>query len=98
MVEFAGVTVADSTRAPRVLETSHPPSYYIPREDVRMELLSPSDGLSWCESVDWSLSCKLYVRTSLGRRSLKVAQQGHLDLGELEESSDARLSQGEEIR
>jgi LEA14-like dessication related protein len=49
-------------------------------------------------SVDWSLNGKLYVRTSLGRRTLKVAQQGHLDLGELEEPSDARLSPGEEIQ
>ena len=29
-----GVVVADSTRALRVLETSHPPGYYIPRDDV----------------------------------------------------------------
>jgi uncharacterized protein (DUF427 family) len=43
-VEFDGVTVADSTRALRVLETSGPPVYYVPPEDVRMDLLVPSGG------------------------------------------------------
>lgn len=44
-----GVTVADSTRAMRVLETSHPPNYYLPPEDVRMDLLSVGRGRSVCE-------------------------------------------------
>jgi uncharacterized protein (DUF427 family) len=34
-VVFGGVTLAYTTRAKRVLETSHPPVYYIPPEDVR---------------------------------------------------------------
>lgn len=49
VVQFAGVTIADSRRAQRVLETSHPPTYYIPREDVRMDLLVGVDRTSWCE-------------------------------------------------
>jgi mRNA-decapping enzyme subunit 2 len=36
------VTLADTTGAFRVLETSHPPTYYLPPTDVRMELLRPS--------------------------------------------------------
>ena len=44
-----GVTVADTTRAFRVLETSHPPTYYLPPEDIRMDLLRPSSGSSVCE-------------------------------------------------
>lgn len=48
-VEFDGETIADSTRALRVLETSHPPTIYFPREDVRMELLRPARGSSVCE-------------------------------------------------
>lgn len=40
-VVFAGETIADSTRCQRVLETSHPPVYYIPVPDVRMDLLHP---------------------------------------------------------
>jgi uncharacterized protein (DUF427 family) len=41
--------VADSTRALRVLETSHPPTYYIPPEDVRTDRLKPTDRRSFCE-------------------------------------------------
>lgn len=48
-VVFAGLTVADSVRALRVLETSHPPSYYIPPGDVRAECLLPAGGGSFCE-------------------------------------------------
>jgi uncharacterized protein (DUF427 family) len=48
-VVFGGVTLAYTTRAKRVLETSHPPVYYIPPEDVRTEHLRPSEGTSYCE-------------------------------------------------
>lgn len=39
-VVFNGVTIADTTRAIRVLETSHPPVYYIPPEDIKMQYLA----------------------------------------------------------
>lgn len=42
-------TIADSTRAVRVLEKSHPPVWYIPPEDVRMELLDNSTTSTFCE-------------------------------------------------
>lgn len=48
-VELAGVTVAETRRAFRVLETSHPPNYYFPPDDVRAELLEPGGGTSFCE-------------------------------------------------
>jgi uncharacterized protein (DUF427 family) len=48
-VVFNGVTVADSTRAKRVLETSHPPVYYVPLEDVRAECLERTGRSSFCE-------------------------------------------------
>jgi uncharacterized protein (DUF427 family) len=48
-VIFNGVTIADTRRAWRVLETSHPPTYYIPPEDIRMEYLQPGHGRSFCE-------------------------------------------------
>ena len=49
-VELAGQVLADSDHALRVLETSHPPTIYVPRDDVRMNLLVPSRGHStWCE-------------------------------------------------
>jgi uncharacterized protein (DUF427 family) len=42
-VEFAGVTIADTTRAFRILETHHAPTYYIPPEDVLMAALVPTE-------------------------------------------------------
>ena len=58
-VEFAGELVADSVRAIRILETSHPPVYYIPRADVRADLLTPSGRRTFCEfkgmASYWSL-------------------------------------------
>ncbi len=48
-VWFGGELVASSTGAYRVLETSHPPGYYLPPEDVRSELLAPEPGSSMCE-------------------------------------------------
>ena len=48
-VLFNGVVIADTRRARRVLETSHPPVYYIPPEDVRMEYLSATSRTTFCE-------------------------------------------------
>src|SRR3712207_1657351 len=48
-VVFGGVTLAYTTRAKRVLETSHPPVYYIPPEDIEMEYLELAEGASQCE-------------------------------------------------
>jgi len=46
-VEHAGRRVADSRRALRVLETSHPPTYYLPLTDVASGVLEPArSGLS----------------------------------------------------
>ncbi len=48
-VVLGGVIVADTTRAFRVLETSHPPGYYIPPGDVLSEYLRPSRRRTYCE-------------------------------------------------
>lgn len=48
-VIFNGVVIADTTHAKRVLETSHPPAYYIPREDVHMEYLAATPHRTFCE-------------------------------------------------
>lgn len=44
-----GETVADTTRAFRVLETSHPPGMYIPPADIRTAFLTVAPGQSLCE-------------------------------------------------
>ena len=48
-VVFGGMTIVDSTRAMRVLETSHPPVYYVPPEDIVPGAVLPVGGRSWCE-------------------------------------------------
>lgn len=48
-VIFNRVVIADTRRAMRVLETSHPPVYYIPPVDIRMEHLSQTTRSSFCE-------------------------------------------------
>jgi uncharacterized protein (DUF427 family)/ABC-type Mn2+/Zn2+ transport system ATPase subunit len=59
-VVFAGTVVADSRRAVRVLETSHPPVFYLPPEDVRTDLLTLAPRSSVCEfkgqAAYWTLS------------------------------------------
>lgn len=46
---LGGVRVAASTCTLRVLETSHPPTYYLPREDFAPGALRAAEGASWCE-------------------------------------------------
>lgn len=48
-IVFNGETIVDSTNAYRVLETSHPPAYYIPPEDVSMEYFTPTKRKTMCE-------------------------------------------------
>ncbi len=48
-VEFAGVMIAATRSAFRVLETSHPPVYYIPPNDVAMHYLVETRRSSYCE-------------------------------------------------
>ena len=47
-VEFNGEVLAESTRAIALEETGLPTRYYLPREDVRMDLLTPTDTTSHC--------------------------------------------------
>lgn len=46
---FDGLTLADTGRGWRVLETSHPPTYYLPQEDIRPGCLVPAGQGSLCE-------------------------------------------------
>ncbi len=48
-VVAGGLTIAQSTRALRVIETAGPPVYYVPPEDVRMDLMVPTPHRSLCE-------------------------------------------------
>jgi uncharacterized protein (DUF427 family) len=48
-VWLGGVRIAASVRSLRVLETSHPPSYYLPADDFAPDALRAIEGASWCE-------------------------------------------------
>ncbi len=49
VVVLGGTVVCDTRRALRVLETSHPPGYYLPFDDFAAGALRPATGESWCE-------------------------------------------------
>ena len=58
-VVFNGQTIADTMSGYRVLETSHPPVYYLPVADIVQPYLRAAGGSSWCEfkgaAKYWSL-------------------------------------------
>ena len=74
-VIFNGVVIADSERAKRVLETSHPPTYYIPEGDVRMEYLTATQRTTWCE---WKGRARYYT-VMVGDRSAQEAAWAYPD-------------------
>ena len=48
-VIFNKEILVETTQSKRILETSHPPVYYIPREEIQMDFLIPSKRVSYCE-------------------------------------------------
>ncbi len=48
-VRALGQVLAQTRRSLRVLETFHPPTYYLPPEAMRLEWLEPAVGHSFCE-------------------------------------------------
>ncbi|MEE3716187.1 DUF427 domain-containing protein [Tumidithrix elongata RA019] len=67
---FNQVTIADTCHAKRVLETSHPPVYYIPPQDIQMEYLTPEPQSSFCE---WKGVAGYYTVTVGNRIAKNVA-------------------------
>lgn len=49
VIRHKGVTLADTRAAWRTLETSHPPTYYIPQSDIAMAHLAANPQRSICE-------------------------------------------------
>jgi uncharacterized protein (DUF427 family) len=70
VVELGGRVVASTDRAVRVCETSHPPVYYVPREDVAECVLQRAAGSSWCE---WKGAATYWDAVVDGRRYPGVA-------------------------
>ncbi|KAL3932387.1 MAG: hypothetical protein SGPRY_000726, partial [Prymnesium sp.] len=66
-----GVEIARSSRGYRALETSHPPTYYIPLEDVKSGVLKEIPGASsFCE---WKGKAKYYDLVVEGHKSSRAA-------------------------
>lgn len=67
VITLGDVTIADTVAGWRVLETSHPPVYYLPQADLRMDLIVPASGSSFCE---WKGSAR-YWMVRAGDRTLE---------------------------
>jgi uncharacterized protein (DUF427 family) len=69
-IVHGGVVIAETTRALRILETSHPPVYYIPPSDIAMEHLVPSaHRSSFCEFKGFASYWNLSVNGNLSNDS-----------------------------
>ena len=73
-----GEVVAETTRGLRVLETSHPPNYYFPPDDVAPGVLEPGKGASFCE---WKGRAH-YFSVRVGNRLATEAAWGYADPSE----------------
>ena len=69
-VALGGVIVAESERAHRVLETSHPPVYYVPPEDVAEGALVAAPGTTFCE---WKGTARYHTVRAGGREAPRAA-------------------------
>lgn len=69
-VRFQGEVLAATSRALRILETSHPPVYYLPPADVRMDLLRDNPRSTFCE---WKGSARYYDVEAHGVRAVGAA-------------------------
>lgn len=69
-VVFAGEVIAQTNGGFAVLETSHPPTYYLPQYDCRMDFLVPGEGESHCE---WKGLARYYDALVEGERYPKIA-------------------------
>ena len=69
-IEHAGTVVADTRASIRTLETSHPPSYYIPLEEIAPGILRGAEGSSFCEwkgvAVYWDIAIGDLVMPRVG--------------------------------
>ena len=69
-VEFGGQVVAETDRAWRVLETTHPPTYYLPPDAFAPGVLVPSQRGSFCE---WKGAARYWTLRAGGKEARDVA-------------------------
>lgn len=69
-VELGGQVIAATDRSWRVLETSHPPTYYLPRSCFADGVLREAAGASWCE---WKGQARYFDLVTPARVAAKAA-------------------------
>ena len=74
-IVFNGETIARTQQAKRILETSHPPVYYIPLEDIQSDVLIQTPRRTWCE---WKGAC-IYYTVKVGDRQAENAAWAYPD-------------------
>lgn len=70
LITFNNVTIAETSRALLVFEDGHPPSWYIPPEDVRVEYLQREQEITFCE---WKGFAHYYTIVVDGKKSPSAA-------------------------
>ena len=69
-ISFAGETIAETSAGHRVLETSHPPTYYVPPADIRPGVLVAAGRGSICE---WKGEARYFDVVTSARRAERAA-------------------------
>lgn len=69
-IRLGGTVVARTDRSLRVLETSHPPTYYLPLEAFAEGVLQPVGGTTYCE---WKGTASYYDVVTTGRVAARAA-------------------------
>ena len=70
VVMWGNLEVAHTKRAIMALETAHPPTFYLPWEDVNQNLFQPAGGGSFCE---WKGPAKYWSLVDGAHSLVKVA-------------------------
>jgi uncharacterized protein (DUF427 family) len=66
---FNSEIIVETNHAYRVLETSHPPVYYLPQADIQMEYLTQTTKTSTCE---WK-GRAVYYNLAVGAKTIEQA-------------------------
>jgi uncharacterized protein (DUF427 family) len=85
IIRFGELEIARTRRALRILETAHPPSFYLPWDDVATQFLEPGSGASLCE---WKGAARYWSLVDGERRLPNVAWSYPKPLPEAEKLAD----------
>jgi uncharacterized protein (DUF427 family) len=67
VVRVGDSVLADTTRSMRVLETSHPPVFYLPPSEVEMSLLRSNPHTTFCEFKGRAVYWDVMAKKTIGR-------------------------------